>query len=207
MKRALLPLALGLLLLAPSARAEEQATGKDPEAGVHLGATAGIRVPDGARGDVLLRIGKVLSLGAGAGFLPELTVPGAGVRVARVAGEGWLRVHPGSGAFYLGVAGGVSSIEGSATDREVAGVLETKATIRQAYVTPHLGAMWRLPLGMTLGTGIGVLVPVASSDPRITTTLDGRSVGVTPGTVTDAARLVARTPLPVVHLLDFGVVL
>ncbi|MBS2013666.1 MAG: hypothetical protein JST00_12300 [Deltaproteobacteria bacterium] len=175
-----------------------------------FGPTIGAGAPEGLRFGVFVRVAGILSVGGAFSWLPTLQVPGIDdATIVRASGEGFLRLHPFRGAFFLGVAGGYVQTKGSLMrSQEAFGqvqTVETHAYANAAYVAPHLGFQWQLPFGMTIGCDAGVELPIEPKAP----TFDASKYGLTfpiegKGAVADAMTYLTSKPIPVVHLLEVG---
>ncbi|HEY8076952.1 MAG TPA: hypothetical protein VIF62_22650 [Labilithrix sp.] len=179
---------------------------------VRFGPAVSAGLPDGARVDLRMRWRRLITIGAGGAWLPQTSVPGASASIERIAAEGYLRVHPFRGRFFLGVAGGWTRIEGQTTSQASthgsALDVEGKGRASDAYVAPHLGVVWSFPLGITAGMDVGVQIPVASSGPTFSAEADGHTRTVTSTSpAAQAMRLATTRPIPVFHLLELGVML
>ena len=73
---------------------------------VRLAPTVGVGAPDGMRVGAFLKWKGVLSLGGAVSRLPETRIPSVDASIMRSSGEGFMRLHPFQGAYFLGVAGG-----------------------------------------------------------------------------------------------------
>ena len=80
------------------------------------------------------------------------------------------RWHPFSGAFFLGTAFGIQSLQGSSTQPIHFTVNSTPYTINTTvdgkvitpYLTPHLGWLWQFSSGFVLGLDFGIQIPLVS---------------------------------------------
>ena len=205
------------LLSSPPARAEAPTRQDDPYkegllGPVGVGALAGVGVPDGLRFDLAARYRHLVSAGVAGMYLPETSIPGVDASVTRVGGEGWLRLHPFHGAFFFGVAGGYAQAKGTTAREEPVFGQPTRAAAHayasSVYVTPQLGMLWSLPLGLMAGFDVGVQVPLVVDGPSfdaskfgLTSPVDGK------GSLADAMRLATKMPIPEIHLLELGMML
>lgn len=88
-----------------------------------------------------------------------------GVDVKIANQEAVLRAHPFQGPFYLALAYGNHTFEGSGTAtysqapllQPVTTTIKNKITAN--YLKPHLGWMWRADSGFTWGMDLGYLIP------------------------------------------------
>lgn len=179
---------------------------------LRLGPTVGAGAPDGIRLGVLAKWRGIVSAGGAFSLVPEMRLPSVDARMARVSGEGFARVHPFRGAFFLGVAGGYAQTKATMSEQmTVAGQVQhvdTRAHASSVYVAPHLGFQWMLPMGLTMGFDAGLEIPVAGKAPRLEASSNGVTVPVNDdGSIASTTRFVASMPVPVVHLLEIGYLL
>ena len=80
--------------------------------------------------------------------------------------EGVARLHVFSGSFYVGLGYGNHSIEGAGNKSitittPVPGSATVRLTdkIKSNYVTPHIGWLWKLDMGLTFGFDVGYMAP------------------------------------------------
>ena len=73
------------------------------------------------------------------------------------------------------------------------------------YLAPHAGFQWILPMRLTVGFDVGVQIPIVSDGPSFDAAKYGLVLPVEgQGSVADAARFVAKSPIPVIHFLEIG---
>lgn len=185
---------------------------------IRLGATIGIGAPEGLAAAVVLR-SVHLGLGARTTYLPLVTVPGLDLEIARFSVSGEARVYPFGGAFFFGAVFGYARSLGAMPRTITVADADTpaRATVFAAcvFAGPELGLQFRIPLSsrpraleLTIGTDIGVGIPLWSSDPRATVSALGLTVPVArEAGAADTLRSVARAPVPWVGLLNVGVLL
>ena len=83
--------------------------------------------------------------------------------------------------------------------------VETHAYANAVFLAPHLGFQWMLPMGLTVGFDLGVEIPLVVDGPSFDAAKYGLVLPVEgKGSVADTTRFVAKTPLPVLHLLEIG---
>jgi hypothetical protein len=210
---------LAATAIAPAARAQPQEVAvpkaapaassvytKDGLLGpVRLGPTVGFGAPDGMRFG-LFATWKGL-LGAGGALSTVPTIAAGPAQISRFSAEGFLRVHPFRGAFFLGLAGGMARTEGAMTQVVTADSsrVDLKTVASVVYLAPHAGFRWMLPFGMTVGFDAGVELPIVSSGPTYQAT-HGKDVQQVEGKgiVASAMTFAATKPVPVVRLLEIG---
>lgn len=176
---------------------------------VRLGPTIGFGAPDGLRFGAFAKWRGLLAVGGAFSYLPDMAIPGVDANVVRVSGEVFARVHPFRGAFFAGIAGGYAQTKGTMVETQVAfhkpQRVEAHAYGRTAYIAPHVGYQWMLPMRLTVGFDVGVEIPIASDGPDFDAKKYGLVVPVEgKGNVADATRYVTSMPIPVVHLLEIG---
>ncbi len=203
-----------VLLTCSSSRADGE-SGRDhvaDERAVRFGPAVSAGLPDGARVDVRARWRRLVTAGAGGAWLPDTSIPGASASVTRVALEGYARVHPFRGRFFLGVASGWTQLKGTAATSETAFGQRTAVLghgyASDVYVAPHLGVVWTFPYGITAGMDVGAQIPFASRGP----TFDAQKYGIVTaangtGAFADALRIATTHVIPVFHVLELGVML
>jgi hypothetical protein len=85
------------------------------------------------------------------------------------------RWHPWDGAFFLGLMLGGQNLSAEAhSNIEVASVsIPVRASLKvgSPYLTPHLGWIWELRTGLTLGVELGWQIPVGAN-PELTLAID-----------------------------------
>lgn len=171
--------------------------------------TLGVGAPDGLRLGAFAKWRGLLASGAAFSYLPDSRVPGTEASIIRVSGEAFARVHPFRGAFFVGLAGGLSQTKGTLAAQRMAfnqmQRVEVHAYARLVYLAPHLGFQWMLPHDLTLGFDVGVEIPLATAEPSFDAAKYGLVFPIEgKGAVADATRYVSRLPIPVVHLLEIG---
>jgi len=176
---------------------------------VRLVPTVGVGVPDGLRLGLFAKWRGLLAAGGAFSYLPDTPVPGTEATVIRVAGEAFARVHPFRGAFFVGLAGGLTQTKGTLAEQRLAfnqmQRVEAHAYALTLYVAPHAGFQWMLPLRLTIGFDVGVEIPLATQAPSFDAAKYGLVFPIEgKGTVADAMRYVSTMPVPVVHLLEIG---
>ncbi|MDB4945191.1 MAG: hypothetical protein JWP97_4725 [Labilithrix sp.] len=178
---------------------------------VRVGPTVGIGAPDGMRFGLFTTWRGLLGVGGALSVVPTTAIPGAApAKVGRFSGEGFVRVHPFRGAFFLGVAGGVARTEGTTSGLAVASQPSSRVDVRAStnvmYVSPHLGFRWMLPFGMTAGIDAGVEIPVVPGASDVEASHDGQALTNVAGkpSVDKALRIASHSAIPVIHLLELG---
>ena len=149
----------------------------------------GFGLPDGIRFSASVKLGGIVSIGGAFATLPRLTIPTTDATLARNAGEGFVRLHPFRGAFFVGLAGGYASTNGTYTEVVRGQTVALTGTTGTGYVAPHLGVQFVLPFSMTIGFDAGVQIPIAT---RRT------------GDLAEVLEIVTTKPIPVIHLLELG---
>ncbi|CAN5923985.1 hypothetical protein BH11MYX4_BH11MYX4_06330 [soil metagenome] len=201
--------------VAPLASVPEESvyTRRGPLGPVRAGILAGIGAPDGIQVGLTARGFRWFGAGVTLGMLPTTAVPGvSGASVVRVSGEGYARIYPFKGAFFLGAALGAMQMKGS-LQQSVQAFHQTQhaeahAYAHSVYLAPQIGFLWMTRSGISFGSDIGAQIPIITAD----VTYDAEKYGlVTPvepkGSLASAMRFAASFPIPVVNLLRIGYVL
>jgi hypothetical protein len=209
----------------PSAAPAKEATEAGLLPGVRIGPKLAVLPLPGLLGVGLeARIKDTVGLSIDYGFLPELHVPafsesssqGSGVSVSNEISDGKVsyrdlgfavRFMPWHGAFHLGAAYGIRTIQASATGTvsspglgSASGVAKIEST--STYLAPELGWRWIWPGGFFMGLDLGWQIIVSQR-----TTVDVPAYAFPPGKVqdyTDLANKLASTGLPVLSFLQLG---
>jgi hypothetical protein len=176
---------------------------------VRVGPTFGLGAPDGLRFGVFAKWRGLLAAGGAFSYLPDTPVPGIEASVRRVSGEAFARVHPFHGAFFLGLAGGYAQTKGTMSEERMAfrqvQRVDAHAYASTVYLAPHLGFQWMLPMKLTVGFDVGVEIPIVSDAPAFDAAKYGLVLPIEgKGSVADATRYVAQSPIPVIHFLEIG---
>ena len=177
---------------------------------VRVGPSVGAGAPDGMRFSLFATYKGLITGGAAVSVVPTIALGTDDAKVGRRTTEAFVRVHPFRGAFFLGVAGGVATTNGSASGLAVANVeasrVDLTAKTSVGFVAPHLGARWMLPFGMTAGLDVGVEIPVSPGTPELTASNNGQNVDKVPGKakVESALRFASHTVIPTLHLIELG---
>ena len=193
-------------------------TAEEPsERFVKPGILLGIGIPRPS-GEIAVKLGDYIAVGGQYSMLPEITFPGADAKVETSAIQGTLRVFPFGGSFYLGVGGGVQMLKASMGESD----LKAETDLSSPIVTPQVGWLWMWDSGFTLGLSAGVQIPFGN-DPEVGASFNGIPIppAGTPvpagvpqekadkandlrSKVSDAAKLVGKTPLPQIDLIKIG---
>lgn len=167
-----------------------------------------------------VRVKPWLSLGVAGGYF-GLTVQSSEtgpISISTQNYEGHLRLHPFSGAFFIGFLMGSQKVFGE-TARSIAipqlstsVSLTGSATITSMYLTPHLGWFWRWDSGFTLGFDVGwqisfspnttITVPIPSEVSDYVTALTEYQDLMTD--LQDVGNKLGSLGLPMITLLRFG---
>lgn len=131
-----------------------------------FGANLGIQFPTGPAVELNYRPFRNFSLGVSGGGLalkdlsiaPETQKFGIHNSIEVLAFEAKVRWHPLDGAFFTGLAAGWQrfKVGGSFEENSIYGAIE------RFYFTPHLGWLWVMNSGFTVGTEFGLQIPLAS---------------------------------------------
>jgi len=193
-----------------SADGPEAASGGDlrsliPHA--RLGPMVGVGFPGGASVGLTAKVHEIVVVGADFEAIPSLAIPGvSGAKLARVGGQGYLRLYPFRGAFFVGVGMGYEQMKGSATKSVDAYDTTTTAVaaayVHTLYVAPHVGWLWTWDMGLAIGFDVGVELPIATTSPTFDVSSYGLNVHVDgTGALADAMRYASHRPMPIVNPL------
>ena len=186
--------------------------------GIRLGAALGLGAPEGLAFAVIVR-SLHFGVGGRATYLPLVAIPGLGVELARFSASGDVRVYPFGGAFFFGAVAGygrsLAVVPRSVAVAEMPTRVRASVFAASAFAGPELGLQFRIPLTpsargpeLTIGTDLGLAIPIWTSEPRATLTAQGLTVPVAQDDATARTlRRLARTPLPWLGLLSVGVLL
>lgn len=189
---------------------EEESSGRFVKPGVLLG----IGLPRIANGEVVVKLGDYFAIGGQYAMIPTITFPGLDAKLGTSTIQGTLRTFPFGGAFYLGVNGGVQMLDASMSE----GDLTVKTKMSAPVIAPQIGWLWMWDSGFALGINAGVQIPFAK-EPEIDVEYGGVNVASAAGhlpaekvekandmkkTVTDAAKLIGKTPFPQIDLIKIG---
>lgn len=220
-------LLLGLALDAQAAeqapardRAKVSAESDDEHGGkfdsVRVGAGLGFAAPNGPSVALFGRSAHV-GLGLRGSYLPLVALPGSDVELARWVVSGDLRLYPFGGAVFVGGAFGHARTRMTSA-REVL-VADVATSARGTYYTagwfagPEIGFQVPIALGkggplLTIGADVGLAIPIAPSDPRLTVSSRGLTVPVgADDPSVSALRTLAHAPIPWLNLIEVGVYL
>jgi hypothetical protein len=166
--------ASALVLLAPSAHAEDEAPRKDrrpaearervKEDRVRIGPLLGIGFPRPLQIEGLVKIGGLVGLGLEYGFLPNVSISGVEASFKGVAGD--FRFFPFKNALFIGARIGRQWLDGSGT-LTIAGASYTEAMAAAAwFVNPRIGFLHTFGGGMTIGIDAGIQLPIGATYER-----------------------------------------
>ena len=189
--------------------------------GMHLGLMLGvIALPRPLEGEVVVKLNSAFALSLKGSLLPELSIPGADVKLGMKAVTGILRWFPFQGIFYLGGGLGYQSFIASIGQSLDNAELTTTADMSSFFLAPEIGVLWVSSSGVSLGFGIGVQIPIPK-DPVVTSTYNGQPVppqstsSVPPDVIAQAqssastvhsiASFLIKYPLPTLDLLRIGI--
>lgn len=178
---------------------------------VRVGPSVGIGAPEGVHAALVARAFGLVSAGIAGGYIPPTRLPVVDAQVQRVSGEGFLRLHPLRGAFFVGAAGGYTQTKGTIAQSTVAfhqtQTAEAHAYAGATYIAPQMGWVFVIPPGLTLGFDAGAEIPVASTGPTFDVAKYGLTLPVEgKGDLADAMRYLTTGVIPVAHF-DVGFVL
>lgn len=195
---------------------QTRAADDDEDSGrfVKPGILLGIGLPRVANGEVAVKLGKYFAVGAQYALIPTLTFPGLDAKVGTSTIQGTLRTFPFGGAFYIGLNGGLQMVDASMSE----GDLSAKTKLSAPVIAPQIGWLWTWKSGFALGINAGVQIPF-SKEPEVDVEYAGVNVASAASalpddkadkansmksTVSDAAKLIGKTPFPQIDLLKIG---
>lgn len=180
--------------------AKDEDASKPPEH-LRIGVLGGAGFPRPLAVEGLVKIERVVGIGAEYSLLPDMAVSGVDISFWAIALD--LRIFPFANGFFVGMRAGRQHLggQGSLTISGY-GTLQEALTINTTFLNPRIGFLWTWDPGITLGLDFGAQFPVAS---KVSSTLP-------PGTAaTDEVMSVASTfgknVLPTIDLLRIGVLL
>lgn len=151
----------------------------------------------------MIKIRRVVAIGAEYGFLPRATLGSTSVAFQGIAAD--LRVFPFKNAFFVGVRGGRQWLDASTTlsAAQLGAVTETAAASTW-FVNPRIGVLKTWDSGITVGVDAGVQVPIAPTYERSgPAAAAGLSTGMDEAMLTVAKALGNQT-IPTIDLLRVG---
>jgi len=180
--------------------AETKDDGDEDREPFRVGAIAGIGFPRPFAIEALIKIDRVVALGAEYSFLPTMTLGGVKTSFSAIAAD--LRVFPFRGGFFVGLRAGHQSLSATTTlGVDGLGSITESGSAEAWFVNPRIGFLWTWKNGLTVGIDAGVQLPVSSS---LSTTLpDGLPVQVT-SSISSVASTFGNDVTPTVDLLRVG---
>jgi hypothetical protein len=179
-----------------------------------------LALPRPIEGEVVVKLGSAFALGLEGSFLPELSLPGADVKLDLKAAQGIVRWFPGDGVFFVGAGLGYQSFKGSVGQSIDGSELTIVADMSGFFVAPQLGVLWIAPSGFAISFGLGLQIPIPK-DPVVTATYNGQPVPTqatssipqdvvdqaqtSKDSVQSVARFIVKYPFPTLDLFRIGI--
>jgi hypothetical protein len=179
------------------AEAQKERPSTDDEH-VRAGALAGVGFPRPFAIEGLVKLERIVALGAEWSVMPRTSLFGVDTSLWSLAADARLFVF--RGMFFVGLRGGYQRADASTTI-SVAGLGSARGAVGVDtwYVNPRLGVLWTWKPGLTFGADAGLQIPVKS-----TVSSDLPAIVMSDGRVDTVTALFARDVLPTVDLLRVG---
>lgn len=151
-----------------------------------LAVTGLVTIPHVANLGVDYRLGSKISLGVTGGYVGvNFSSNGYPFSITTANIEGRLRLHPFSGAFFVGVGVGTRNMtaeaKGDVTSSGITVNVTGHCEISNGYIIPHLGWFRTAANGFTLGFEMGAYVP-HSPNSAVTLTSDNPLIALVQST-------------------------
>ncbi len=145
----------------PAAVQEDDTKPAEPHDAVRVGALAGVGFPRPLVFEGMVKIADWVGVGGEYATLPTMKFGDVDAKLASYSADA--RVFPFRGAFFLGLRGGYQRFDAATTVAiPTAGASEYTATVSTWYLNPRLGLLLTTSMGLTIGTEVGVQLPVSS---------------------------------------------
>jgi hypothetical protein len=162
------------------------------------GVLGGVGFPRPLELEGMVKIERVLGLGAEYSVLPTLTISGVETSFWALALDA--RIFPFKNGFYLGLKAGRQHLAADASVTvERYGTYSGHARADTTFLNPSVGFLWTWDSGITLGIDAGVQLPVASNSSNSLP----RAIQASQE-VTSIANSLGNTALPTIDLLRVG---
>ena len=177
-----------------AAAQQEKSSASESEKKEHVrfGAIGGVGFPHPIAVEALVKIERVVSIGAEYGFSPDVTI--SGVTGSLWSASGDARVFPLRGPLFVGLRVGMQHLGMSSAEYAQSMNVDTW------FMNPRVGFLWTWRSGFSLGFDAGVQVPLTSS-------VTGTSTAMSIPQLTSAASTIGGTVLPTIDLLRLGFLL
>jgi hypothetical protein len=144
-----------------------------------IGPIIGVGLPSLINVGGVIKLTRYVALGINIGIAPDVKFSYYGdARVSYHAYQVYGHVHPFGGGFYFGAAVGYALARGTSEETfdvpaAVTSVypqiknpvtLKSEGTVQTMVLTPEIGYFYTTKIGFSLGLGVGLQIPVASSD-------------------------------------------
>jgi hypothetical protein len=169
-----LAVAAAVVLLAPSAHAQDEAPKRDRPPGdarervkedrVRVGPLLGIGFPRPLQIEGLVKIGGIVGLGLEYGFLPNVSISGVEASFKGVAGD--FRLFPFKNALFVGARVGRQWLDGSGTLTIASASYRESMAAAAWFVNPRIGFLHTFGSGITIGIDAGIQLPIAATYER-----------------------------------------
>jgi hypothetical protein len=183
---------------------DDQGASRDVER-IRLGALGGVGFPHPLSIEGLVKIYRIVAVGAEYAAMPTTTVSGVQATLSSVAAD--VRVFPLRGAFFVGLKAGEQRLgaTGSATV-PMLGTLHESLSYEEWYVNPRVGFLWTWSPGLTVGMNAGVQLPLSSSMSTTLPPIAFEYAANVPelNAIHNAVRWLGRGTLPTIELLQLG---
>lgn len=214
---------------------EESPTEKSSRGGllgpIRLGPMIGAGLPNLLNFGLLLKITDYFGAGVNVGLIPTLRVSYYGDATLNYDElDGFVRIHPFAGGFFIGSGLGYATISGSFTDtfdtsayasQIPAGLAipnqvtySSQGSVRTLVITPQIGYFYTTEIGFSLGIDFGAQVPIAPSNvqfesqlplppnapPQIVQAVQTQLLDPSDSEVRSTLESIGRTPIPTVNV-------
>lgn len=203
-----LPCALGIVLLPtnlwaadaeqPDAAFEPPAdsTSNDEHDDMRFGVIAGVGFPHPIAVEGMMKIADWVAIGFEYGVLPTSSFGSVDLSMQSYAADA--RFFPFRGAFFVGARMGYQSARASAVITVGSASSEQTLNMTSWYVNPRLGILWTSKPGFTIGTELGLQIPMAAR------TSGSNSLGIPVELPENPIATLNRSVLPTVDVLRLG---
>jgi hypothetical protein len=159
---------------------------------VRVGAIGGVGFPHPFAVEALVKIERVVAVGAEYGFSPDIGVSGVNASLWSAAGD--LRVFPLRGPLFIGARVGLQHFGASMAQYAQSMSVDTW------FVNPRVGFLWTWKSGFSLGFDAGVQLPLTYS-------VSGTAAATSQPQLVSIANTIGGSVLPTIDLLRLGFLL
>jgi hypothetical protein len=165
---------------------------------MRIGVLGGLGFPRPFSIEAMMKLERVLAVGAEYSFLPSMNVGGVDLSYRAVAVD--MRLFPLGSPFFLGVRFGRQHLAGATTIKAAQyGAVTEAVTMDTWFLNPRIGVLWTSSAGVSLGLEAGVQVPLSHTSS--TTLPQGLEA---PASVTRVTDTFGASVLPTLSLLQAG---